>query len=299
MCRLKYEASVEPITSEIESLDMKKSPIPHVISPSLALKSPDDNDVRMYNPDDNYSISIRRSSIKASKTNQMEGGSITVYPSNMETKATVVPTIVYSDAASAEDHRFDTHAPTGDPPMYTPSGLKLPDQPHRPSSTPSSYTAHSPNLSPNGLGISHPTHSKDNNGLSPDLPGLSPRSSAEKNDNAPLSPKHHISPNHNLIVPLSPEISQAPRSPSIGSQQSPSMIGSIFSFKSSAIAPEVPVGNEDKKENTEDRFIAFKQRKGFNPFYLALISCAALTTAIVFMIIYDLVLLGMGNDIFG
>lgn len=221
-----------------------KSPIP-IMSPSI--KHPDDNDVRMYDPDDHCSASIRRSSIKNSRISQMEG-SVIVYSPNMD-----VPTIVYSDLAAQDP-------PNENPPMYTPNGGLKPQR----HSTNSSTTAHSPN----GLGISQPGELK---------------------------------PEQNLMVPRSPEISQvAPRSPSIRSYHSPRLTASI---KSSAIAPvlEEKEGFEEEmqQQEEEERFIAFQKRPWFNPFYLALVCCTAMSLAIVFMIIYDLVYLGMGEDIFG
>ncbi|EIE78299.1 hypothetical protein RO3G_03003 [Rhizopus delemar RA 99-880] len=167
----KYEASVEPIISESEVHDTKMlSAIPsHLVSPSFALQHPGDNDVRMYNPEDNYSISIRRSSIKFSRTSQMEN-SIIVYSPNVD-KA-VVPTIVYSDITSMGDHKEVIHANSPDinPPTYSPNMLKAPDQQIQPSSTPSSYTAHSSQTSRNGLGISHPSYEEHKLGINKTSP---------------------------------------------------------------------------------------------------------------------------------
>ncbi|KAG1498697.1 hypothetical protein G6F46_005627 [Rhizopus delemar] len=313
----KYEASVEPIISESEVHDTKMlSAIPsHLVSPSFALQHPGDNDVRMYNPEDNYSISIRRSSIKFSRTSQMEN-SIIVYSPNVD-KA-VVPTIVYSDITSMGDHKEVIHANSPDinPPTYSPNMLKAPDQQIQPSSTPSSYTAHSSQTSRNGLGISHPSYEEHKLGINKTSPNASKVFLSGTDHIHPLqTTKKDNTTNTHLIpsprmnkhtAPLSPEISQAtqPSSPSAKSYHHSPMLGSVFSFKSSVVVPEpvlVPIDEREKQEGevNMDRFIAFKHRKWFNPFYLALLACSALSVAIVFMIIYDLVLLGMGNDVFG
>ncbi|KAG1144946.1 hypothetical protein G6F37_007424 [Rhizopus arrhizus] len=313
----KYEASVEPIISESEVHDTKmSSAIPsHLVSPSFALQHPRDNDVRMYNPEDNYSISIRRSSIKFSRTSQMEN-SIIVYSPNVD-KA-VVPTIVYSDITSMGDHKeiSQANSPDINPPTYSPNMLKAPDQQIQPSSTPSSYTAHSSQTSRNGLGISHPSYEEHKLGINKTSPNASKvflsgtdhihPSQTTKKDNTTNT---HLIPSPRMnkyIAPLSPEISQVtqPSSPSAKSYHHSPMLGSVFSFKSSVVVPEpvlVPIDECEKQEGevNMDRFIAFKHRKWFNPFYLALLACSALSVAIVFMIIYDLVLLGMGNDVFG
>ncbi|KAG1222997.1 hypothetical protein G6F35_004938 [Rhizopus arrhizus] len=281
----------------------------HLVSPSFALQHPSDNDVRMYNPEDNYSISIRRSSIKFSRTSQMEN-SIIVYSPNVD-KA-VVPTIVYSDITSMDDHKeiSQANSPDINPPTYSPNMLKAPDQQILPSSTPSSYTAHSSQTSRNGLGISHPSYEEHKLGINKTSPNASKvflsgtdhihPSQTTKKDNTTNT---HLIPSPRMnkhTAPLSPEISQVtqPSSPSAKSYHHSPMLGSVFSFKPSVV---VPIDECEKQEGevNMDRFIAFKHRKWFNPFYLALLACSALSVAIVFMIIYDLVLLGMGNDVFG
>ncbi|RCH82450.1 hypothetical protein CU098_007908, partial [Rhizopus stolonifer] len=160
----KYEASVEPMAAPEPEYDVK-SPIP-IMSPSI--KHPDDNDVRMYDPDDHCSASIRRSSIKNSRISQMEG-SVIVYSPNMD-----VPTIVYSDLAAQDP-------PNENPPMYTPNGGLKPQR----HSTNSSTTAHSPN----GLGISQPGELKPEQNLmvprSPEISQVAPRSPSIRSYHSP------------------------------------------------------------------------------------------------------------------
>lgn len=301
----KYEASVEPVVPEIDPHNARVTSTVNIspISPFIAIKSPNHNDVRMYNPEDNYSISITRSSIKFSRESQMEN-SIMVYSPKGD-KASV-PAIVYSGITSMEEKKDASlaNSPNIHPPMYSPNNLKAPDQTLRPSSTPSSYIHHSPRSPTNGLGISHPSYEETDLGNS-----VNKTSSFLKKCVLPGANLVNYSPKisqHNAHKPhaqFSPEISQAPHpaSPSEKSYHHSSMFASALSFKSSIIAPEPsPVlMDEYKKENDVIRFIAFKQRRWFNPFYLALFACTALGLAIVFMIIYDLVLLGTGNDVFG
>ncbi|KAI8054203.1 uncharacterized protein B0P05DRAFT_561361, partial [Gilbertella persicaria] len=127
----KYVASVEPaedteqpVAPPIEKQQMMMSQVP--VPPSV-MQNPNDNDVRMFNPDDNYSISIRRSSIHPSRHSQVEQ-SIIAYSPAMEK----VPAIVYSDI-------YDSN----------PSSPIMPKAPSSPLS---------PHRSPNGLGISGPTN---------------------------------------------------------------------------------------------------------------------------------------------
>ncbi|GAN11168.1 conserved hypothetical protein [Mucor ambiguus] len=280
----KYIASVEPInveTDEKQTHQHDKYSIVHppLAAPSPILQNPDDNDVRMFNPDDNYSISIRRSSIRPSKHSQMEVAASSAYSPVMDKGG--LPTIVYSsDIASA--------APSESMYRRSPS---------------------------NGLGISHPPSDASTKLAFPASAPASPNLAKPENNNsrtsAPSTPRMD-----KLTVPMNPS---SPRSPEITAAGAPitpqspirpvhshhsSMLASVFSFRSSAIAPNDDL-DEDKKQEVQeehvelDRFIAFESKKWLNPFYLAIIACAALSISILFMIIYDLTLLGLGTDVFG
>ncbi|CEI88653.1 hypothetical protein RMCBS344292_03034 [Rhizopus microsporus] len=310
----KYEATVEPIVSDNDDQDLKStSPIPpHLKSPSSAIKHPDDNDVRMYNPEDNYSISIRRSSIKHSRASHVEN-SVIVYSPNMD--KSMVPAIIYSDVASIDDQKGSNilNSPGSKPITHSPNGHLKPLHPNQSLSTPSSNTVISQSGAINGLGISHPTYendrlTKNTKESSPQLPRSTLSPTSAPNSPPYMSPKYKhkdgTSPNIDMLaVPTTPEISHAstPGSPSIRSFRRSSMLTSALSFRSSVVAPEgAAVIHVEKKEDGEndDRFIAFKTTRWFNPFYLAIVVCTALTIAIVFMIIYDLVMLGRGDDVF-
>ncbi|CAO0790219.1 unnamed protein product [Mucor circinelloides] len=279
----KYIASVEPInveTDEKQTHQNEKYSIvhPQLAAPSPILQNPDNNDVRMFNPDDNYSISIRRSSIRPSKHSQMEVAAFPAYSPVLDRGG--LPTIVYSSdiASKAPNEAMYKRSPS------------------------------------NGLGISHPPSDASTKLAFPSSAPASPNlTKLEKNcsrTSAPSTP--HID---KLSVPMNPS---SPRSPEITvasaaatTPQSPirptnshhsSMLASVLSFRSSAIAPGDL--DEDKKQELQeehvelDRFIAFKPKRWLNPFYLAIVSCAALSISILFMIIYDLTLLGLGTDVF-
>lgn len=231
----------------------------------------------MFNPDDNYSISIRRSSIRPSKHSQMEVAA-SAYSPVLDKGG--LPTIIYSSDFA--------------------------------SSVPGNVNDEGNNrLSVNGLGISHPPSDASTKLAFPSsLPASPNLSKTEKNNSrtsAPSTPYlDKLSVPMNQSSPRSPEITAAsPQSPirPINSHHS-SMLASVFSFKSSAIAPNNN-NDEDKKQELQeesaklDRFIAFEPKPWFNPFYLAIVACGALSISILFMIIYDLTMLGLGTDVFG
>ncbi|GAA5795570.1 hypothetical protein HPULCUR_000930 [Helicostylum pulchrum] len=309
----KYVASVEPVTTEYEKSIYPSEKNLQVANTTLAYPSPilqnaDNNDVRMFNPDDNYSISIRRSSIRPSKHSQMEQSGIAYSP--MMDKSGI-PTIVYSDITSFND---PAHASNQSPIVpYSPNNLKAPrqNQSHISASPApsSSQTALSSRKSTNGLGIFDPVDTdsvKDTLSAAPQgfnnssAPG-SPRSFISKKDSGqpPTSPKQGktFTP-----MPTSPEISEAPpypNSPNKPFQHHTSMLASALSFKSSVVVPEtdVPKLSEEEINHEKHRFIAFHSRRGFNPFYLAIVSCAALSISISFMIVFDVTMLALGDDV--
>lgn len=305
----KYVASVEPVTTEYEKSIYPSEKNLHVANNTLAYPSPilqntDNNDVRMFNPDDNYSISIRRSSIRPSKHSQMEQSGIAYSP--MMDKSGL-PTIVYSDITSFNDANHANQSPIV---PYSPNNLKAPKQTQSHisvSPAPSSQTALS-RKSTNGLGIFDPVDTDSVNkdtlsaphGFNLSAPG-SPRSFISKKDSGQAtSPKQAgktFTP-----MPTSPEISEAPHypnSPNKPFQHHTSMLASALSFKSSIVVPEtdVPKLSEAEIEHEKYRFIAFHSRPGFNPFYLAIVACAALSVSISFMIVYDVTMLALGDDV--
>ncbi|KAG2208121.1 hypothetical protein INT47_010483 [Mucor saturninus] len=297
----KYVASVEPIeTNDKVSIYPNEKNLsaihPQTLAfPSPILQNPDNNDVHMFNPDDNYSISIRRSSIRPSKHSQMESN---IAYSPMAEKSGV-PTIIYSDIISFNN---DPITP------YSPNAL-APGKKHlapSPSPSPSTLTSNT-RKSANGLGISDP--SLDNNSAKTPVnassaPG-SPMSFVSTTDRKGESTKHNqqspIMGKLHKPIPKSPEISQA--SPHLGSLPRPfhhsSILASAISFKNSLVAPEIDksVLSEADTKHENERFIAFLPKRWLNPFYLAIGACAALSISVSFMIVYDLTMLGLGNDV--
>lgn len=333
----KYVASVEPIMDEKDQnslypneKNLSAIQPQSIVFPSPILQNPDNNDVRMFNPEDNYSISIRRSSIRPSKHSQIEQ-SIIAHSPLMDKNG--LPIIVYSDIASINNQDLTSNSPII---PRSPNTLLTPGQRQQRQVSPSasSQTIRTGG-STNGLGISNPISegventnppmytnkenidaNKNSNFLSPgsnfsSAPG-SPRQF--NNDEAGVrSPRLHHSPNMGNVTasaPHSPDISQAlnvPNPPVRTFQPQShhsSMLASALSFKSPIVAPDtqsMEVENSLTKEELEherNRFIAFKPKSWFNPFYLAILSCAALSISILFMIVFDLTLLGLGKDVF-
>jgi hypothetical protein len=280
----KYVASVEPI----RGTELPKDPILQLAAvtlPSPILQNPDNNDVRMFNPDDNYSISIRRSSIRPSQRSIIEQSAIVYSP--VPTNDVIVPTIICSSDISPDEY----------------------DTAHSSNSTPtspvSSFTARS---SINGLGISvlpsekkSPLYIQQTNGLLVPPPLSNHLSVSSSSSRLAVSDTRSLE-----IAPVSP-------SKSIHSHRS-SILSSAFSFRSSSMvvpeeeeldekmiqedALEIPDA-EETRAHEQNRFIAFHAKPWLNPFYLAIASCSVLTLSIFFMIIFDLTMLGLGINVFG
>ncbi|KAI9345764.1 hypothetical protein BD770DRAFT_437063 [Pilaira anomala] len=298
----KYVASVEPIVSDEKSLypneknlSAIKSPAAHLSTfPSAVLPNPDNNDVRMFNPDDNYSISIKRSSIRLSKHSQMEQSSI-LYSPMIDNKG--IPTIVYSDITSFNE--INNQSPGSSHNLKTPERIPLP----------SSHITHSKKTT-NGLGIFDPV-SEQKSGIKEAVqdahklsdPG-SPRSFMS-NQSKKDQYTHKMGMSF-LTMPTSPEITEAPPVPPNKSlRHNSSLLTSALSFKSSGVvAPEMEVSKmmmmtEEETYHENNRFIAFQPKRGFNPFYLAIVSCTALSVSIAFMIVFDVTMLALGDNVLG
>ncbi|KAI9300601.1 hypothetical protein BJ944DRAFT_291577 [Cunninghamella echinulata] len=180
-------------------------------------------------------------------------------------------------------------------------------------------------VSTNGLGISHQQQQ----------PSSSPL--LQSNNNNTNTNNNIIQTPANAFIPSSPQLGYG-LSPDINKINTPtssphyhphqqqhhqSMITSVLSVRS-AVAPyhqhhnvhnqpiheksiieqedenkQIDVLSMEQVDKLRGKFIAFQQRPWFNPFYLAVFSSVVLALAIVFMIIYSIVLLGMGQDIFG
>ncbi|OBZ82474.1 hypothetical protein A0J61_09477 [Choanephora cucurbitarum] len=268
----KYVASVEPTESlkqptltEKQMMMQDQVPAP---SPIL-LQNPDNNDVRMFNPDDNCSISIRRSSIHHSRFSQMEQSVIAYSPAIDK-----VPAIVYNSNVD-----------------------QSPVIPKQPSSPLPHY--HGP---PNGLGISDPSLVHESHLMVPSAtlsaPG-SPDVSNSKNQPPPfMSPK---SPEITQAPPSPVRGSISHHSSmlaSVFSFKSPSMVAPLEQEKQEETKSDEYEMTPEERQHELQRFVAFKPKRWLNPFYLAIVSCAILSLSLLFMIIYSLALLGMGVNIY-
>jgi hypothetical protein len=284
----RYIAAVEPIPGTTEAQQ--------VVFSSPILQNPDDNDVRMFNPDDNYSISIRRSSIRPSRQSQIEQSIIALSPVTSPVtspnNAAIVPTITYSDITPSAERDDLTY--------YSPKSVPTSPVSRKPSTTPSSYTARS---STNGLGISVPS----------DKPPL--YTQTNKLLVPPPVSNNNVSPDLPLSTNLSVPDIQSLEITTLAHPGSPtrpvraSFLGSALSFKSSSMV--IPEEDEKSQEtlpppmssealaHQQTRFIAFHPKPWLNPFYLAIFSCSVLSISILFMIVFDLTMLGLGTDVFG
>ncbi|KAI8984130.1 transmembrane amino acid transporter protein-domain-containing protein [Mycotypha africana] len=357
----KYVASVEPIEDLNDQATQLEDHLPQINekSPSInqqhhsptfphspVLMNPDNNDVRMFNPDDNYSISIRRSSIRPSYHSQMEQSIISQYSPNMnvyrnDPKQKIPPTIVYnSEIAGIENGFTEQQLPNKsnlDSSIY-PNSLNVPSSPRftatvgqqqqQPLQRSPNLAIGSNNGTMGGLGISGPATTA--NTTTP----LNDQQQQQHNNNSKFCHTNSLAPpnKHSSVAPGSPEISQAAApvnvkaSPRMTSAITPannnnvsSMLASVFSFKSSVVSPIVvpPEGTNtasvmadmsktegelimtpEELQHEKDRFIAFHPKRWLNPFYLAIVCCSALSISILFMIIYDLTLAGMGYNVF-
>lgn len=251
----------------------------------------------MFNPDDNYSISIRRSSIKHSRHSQIDHSHIAtshIATSPYLNKDDAVPEIVYSEIEPALNEKQTNNNHIERSPR-----LNVPSSPRMHSKT---LAPSSPRSGPfGGLGISDPSsdvHEEEKNTLT--IPGSPRATSANTKIGSPSFPR-------------SPDITAADAIKPSRSFHS-SVLNSAFSFRSSAVAPIAEESPSDDIKDVEcqsfsmtpeeiaheqNRFIAFEPKPWFNPFYLAIAACAVLSISILFMIIFDLTMLGLGDDVFG
>ncbi|KAI8329461.1 hypothetical protein BC941DRAFT_506723 [Chlamydoabsidia padenii] len=328
-----------------------------------------ENVVVMYNPEENYSISIRRSSIAPSnRLSRLEHqsshfsrsprfplGSRLANQSTIsytmfspptspryggnDSHAAVIPTIVCSEnekTPANESPRMDIT--TQQQPPSSPTMLITTPHADSPRTSSTAGNTSATLASAKGLGI---TDSKSTpiGGISPppavvtDPPAkkrLQPQSPSQRHPpgslspdmaKAPGSPSHHYHNNQHQHHHIQQQQSHTTQ---VGGLNTHSMIASYLSAKSSAIAPydnathdeKIHIDDDDQIKHIDNiemdqdeehdqeaesrgKFIAFKRRPWLNPFYLAVFSSGAMGIAIVFMIIYDITLLGMGNDVFG
>ncbi|CAO3596993.1 unnamed protein product [Absidia cylindrospora] len=372
--REEIEAAAVAIASGLAPPPLSPKP-PTIHSPGLQHNVVDEeekkNDVVMYNPEDDCSISIRRSSIapsnKLSRLEQQSShfsrsprfplGSRVVNQSVISNSmfspptspryggggvndphATVIPTIVCSEIETnqaSDSPRIDTNNHNNNqhpPPPSSPTMLVTAPQDESPRlSTSSSAGNTSTTLaSAKGLGITDSKSSPIANSASaatnitsptssdPQSPKkrLQPQSPSQRHPPGSLSPDMAVT----ATTPASPPHQSHQQTPQQHGPNAHSMIASALSLRSYAVAPYENAPHDEKvydidskqleneqleaeEEQEQDaelrgKFIAFKKRPRFNPFYLAVLSSGAMGIAIVFMIIYDLTLLGMGDDVF-
>ncbi|KAI8994781.1 hypothetical protein BDB01DRAFT_902473 [Pilobolus umbonatus] len=270
--------------------------------PSIDSHHYDDNDVRMFDPDGNYSISIRRSSIRPSKCSQIEHApSITTPRFLLEqsseishTQDNVVPAIVYND------NTVDEECTPGHGSLHT-----LRSNMTRRKENGNHHSSHSAPPSPllnkprsvvgrvNSYNDSEATY----NHLSTPMAAIHIVESIHINDH--LMPQNQSHQRHTTSIDMS-QISSIHISSLIAPHLSSIATSHPHSLKSFTPIPQSFLDDTSKIDynDTQKPFAAFPTHDCFNSFYLAIFSCVILVTSIVFMIIYYLILLGMGKSVF-
>lgn len=240
------------------------------------------DDVSMYFPEENKSISLRRTSnLYQSRLSRMEQSGITKsYPGSplsfgrsprsprSPRSDNPPPAIVLRQDTQANIETLQVPAAS---PQGSPNILRVPDSP-RPRTSNESRPTTTTLASAQGLGI---------------------------------TPKVEESPSSPPQADISPRIVKSPQSNRIASN----LICSNLSLRNnSAVAPsgiivtDSDIKNEQaiiQEEHVEEQphFMAFKPRPWLNPFYVAVVSSILLSVSVVFMIIYDLTMLGLGRDV--
>ncbi|ORX56222.1 hypothetical protein DM01DRAFT_1303639 [Hesseltinella vesiculosa] len=308
---------------------------PSIKSPDINAMAPgedpvdDKNDVIMYNPEQDCSISIRRSSIQRSHLSRLEHQSMAsprspyLFGSRLQNQSVIsqsmlspptspryqqdphpqppIPTIVYN-----ENDEFTSTEKT-----QAPGSPSLQVEPHPRPST-SSGDNGSTLASARGLGITDSTHPspQQDDTLRTTQKSVKPKTSGRSQATSTTAAAGSLSPD------MAKGTTNIPPSPQL-SQNRQSMIASVLSVRSSIVAPydnqqPPPLPSDEKvpdydqvQEETEEearqrgKFIAFHKTKYFNPLHLAILCCGLMSFAIVFMILYDIIMLGLGNDVFG
>ncbi|KAI8143731.1 hypothetical protein BJV82DRAFT_609229 [Fennellomyces sp. T-0311] len=212
-------------------------------------------DVTMHYPEENRSISIRRSG-RTSRLSRIEAASPRSpynFRSPIAPKSPLgaTPVIVLEDSVGPTS-RIQVQNASSVP--GSPNILKVPpENSPRPSTTTIG--------SPEGLGIST---SRDH------------EETKQPERTSWISSHVSLKNKNNIHVPTSPVIQSSREDEK----------------------KDLSIVIEDEQEAETEHFLAFKPRRWLNPFYIAVVSSGLLGLSVVFMIIYDLAQLGMGNDIF-
>ncbi|KAG0164857.1 hypothetical protein DFQ28_009622 [Apophysomyces sp. BC1034] len=246
------------------------------------------DDVMMYNPEENRSISLRREPSRQMRSNL----SSRLEQSRLSKRETMdsrpansprleIPAIVFSsDVAGAAVRATNSPGPSPDLSFGTGTGT------------------FAENVSTKALGIS---------GTSSSTEQQQPIESGEKEDlRAALSCSTNHKDDKSLSPPPpSPNLCKTPPSPL--STRSSGIISNILVPRSPSVAPsltsavfeDIKVASLFEQEEADSRsiFEAFTKRRWLNPFVLAIVSSILVTLAVIFMIIYNVVMLALGTDL--
>lgn len=272
----------------------------------------------MYHPEENRSVSIRRSEIayRTSRISRMEQSVLSKSPRFSGTPRSPL---------SPRSPRYQHHGDFSPAPPIVFSDEQQPP----PSSLLQVPSATSPQNSPRMAGDNNKQHGSPIMGVTdspklnvPGSPIASPKMNMSPNNKAlkvpPTCSQGDSSSNSNSNQTLAASPAQGlgitPSSPNNkeDEQKTSSWILSGLSLRnnsninhnnnnlSSVIEEESKVQEDDQMDDLLEGpgFHAFKPRRWLNPFYIAVVCSVCMGGSIIFMIIYDLTLLGMGTDVF-
>ena len=273
----------------------------------------------MHYPEENRSVSIRRSD-RASRISRIEMASPRSprsfrlplsprsYKSAPVTAHQVNTPVIVLDETVAPGSRLQVTQPQG---LGSPNVLKVPptsaatsaaDQTSNTTASPRPSTAtvgSGLGITPSPTSTAEPNKNNEENQHDNEVTENLPNNKAERLTSwisSNLSIRNNN--NNNTVVPtggtLSPNIVS---SPIIRLDNNINNDHGVI-YDDDATKEKMSVINEEEQVEVE-HFMAFKSRPWWNPFYVAIVSCGLLVAAVVFMVIYDLTMLGLGNNVFG
>ncbi|CDH54422.1 aaap amino acid permease [Lichtheimia corymbifera JMRC:FSU:9682] len=271
-----------------------------VTPPEEKAGPPEPTDVVMYHPEENRSVSIRRSEIayRTSRISRMEQSVLSKSPRFSGTPRSPLsprsPRHHHGDFSPAPPIVFSDEQPPPSSLLQVPSAISPQNSPrmagdNKQHGSPIMGITDSPNLNVPGSPITSPKMNTAN---------VSPNNKALKT----LA----TSPAQGLGITPSPTNNKEDEHKTSSwilsglSLRNNSNINHNNNNLSSVIEEESKVQEDDQMDDLLEGpgFHAFKPRRWLNPFYIAVVCSVCMGGSIIFMIIYDLTLLGMGTDVF-
>ncbi|KAI9496786.1 hypothetical protein BDB00DRAFT_952354 [Zychaea mexicana] len=311
----KYQASVLEETKETSaphtSNSEKHPPEAENVEHDEDQEEEKQNEVEMHYPDENRSVSIRRLG-RTSHLSRLEvGGSPSLKsPRSPKSPRTfrsplsprspkspgATPVIMFDETGVSPASRLQVHEqqPTSNSAPGSPNILKVPppeSSPRASTTSAGSGLGITPSTTANELssnteeeGISH----NDINGNGATTTNKKPERTSWISSNFSFRNNTH----HGAVAPTSPAIRLNNKSDACLDDDDDDCTDK--KNISMTVHDQQPV----QDDNAPVHFLAFKPRSWLNPFYVAIVSSGLLGVAIVFMIIYNLTMLGLGNNVF-